>query len=470
MRNRARPSRKPELLPAEKIIVTNMRYAGAHLIVLGPLVSIAFGRWGSYLKIPGLPLFFADLAVMIGIVLLLLGADERLSGVRRPHQRSQFRDSYSPASMVALGSIMSICCVILGLTFGAGLQLFTIRDAMPFVYFALVPAFVYALQIIGSARLIEWLSNALIIHTIWVFPVMIGVLNPVQIPIIGGTAAFTTRGDYDIFLCGLAIAVVICDRRIGAFFTCAIVLANVIPMVLSGSRSGAIAGLIVVLVISVLRRPFSKPVIGPVRLAATSAAAAIALPFVVIYAQKPPTWAVGIQKLLPRGSDTYESGQNTWNARVYAWGRLVNYTTDEPTRKYFGSGFGANPVRESGALQFLSGDPQVRAGHNVFVTWFSFLGVVGLIVAILALTCFAAASFAAGKPIVLMTTLGRAMMAGILLTAIVGVILESPFGYMTFTLASAMAIARPGPGPAVRGRSRPKIIEPNDVDRGLVCK
>ncbi|MDJ0428024.1 O-antigen ligase family protein [Rhodococcus fascians] len=338
------------------------------------------------------------------------------------------------------------------------------------MYFALIPAFVHALQIIGTARLIKWLRNALVIHTAWVFPVMIGVLNPVQIPVIGGTAAFTTRGDYDIFLCGLAIAVVICDRRIGGLLKSVIVLGNLIPMALSGSRSGAIAGLIVVLVIAVLMRPFSKPAIGPTRLAATLAVTAIALPFVVIYGQNPPTWAVGIQKILPSSSDTYESGQNTWNARVYAWGRLVTYTTDEPTRNYFGSGFGSNPVRDSGALQFLSGDPQVRAGHNVFVTWFAFLGVVGLIFAIAALACFVAASLAPGKPTVLMTTLGRAIMVGILLTAMVGVILESPFGYMTFTLACAMAIARPVPGPAIRGKLRPKIIDATDAKLRLVSR
>ena len=438
--------------------MADSRRLGAKLMIVGPLIAIALGRWGSYLKLPGGPFYLPDVAVAMGLGLYVLGGWSMTRG-KTSTDKGHLDESVLSRHLVVCSSMLSIVCIVIGLNVGEGSRILSIRDAMPFVYFAMVPVFIRAISTLGSSLVFKYLCTAVILHTLWILPAKLGLLQPVAIPIIGGVPAFTTRNDFDMLICGLTIAVIACATEIRTSAKILLISANVTAIAFSGSRAGMIAGVVAVGIVLFAMKPFSDRLKGPVRLAVLCTVLAIIIPLVFIYRENPPSWAIGLQKLLPNDSDAYASGQNTWNARIYAWERLVNFTNSDSDRRIFGSGFGENPVRDSGALEFLSGDPQVRAAHNFLITWHAFLGVFGAVIVVAIIILFVAASLSSRKTASRFTYIGRACSVGVLLTAFGGVILESPFGYMTFTLSVAMAIYRPREHEQIGDQSTSYMIE-----------
>ncbi|MDJ0362566.1 hypothetical protein QMK32_20285 [Rhodococcus sp. H29-C3] len=318
----------------------------------------------------------------------------------------------------------------------------TIRDAMPFVYVALAPVMIRAIEDIGIATVMRWLRNAVIVHTIWIAPVMFDLLKPTKIPIFGGVPAFTPRHDFDLLICGLAVVLIATDKRLNKPLAAVLIIANFASMFLSGSRAGLIAGLVVIVIYILRMRPFQDNAKGPLRLSLAAASFAVLLPVFVMVRDNPPKWALGLQKLLPNGGDEYASGQNTWNARISAWRLVTDYVDSAGGYgRLHGLGFGTNPIGDSGAVRYLSGDSQVRAAHNFLVTWYAFLGLIGI-----ALICLIGCVLLVGFLLVLRTPrqyslVGVSLATGLVLSALGGVILESPFGYMAFTFGVSLALA-----------------------------
>ncbi|MDV8023656.1 O-antigen ligase family protein [Rhodococcus sp. IEGM 1330] len=418
-------------------------------------MAVALGRWGSYLKLPGGPFYLPDIAVGLGVLLYVIGGTKSIDETNKSHF-NRLPTSAFAQHLVICASLLSVLCIAIGAAIGGGANILAIRDAMPFVYFAAIPLFIRAICTLGSKLVFRYLCTAVILHTIWIVPAKIGLLTPIAIPLIGGVPAFTTRNDFDMLICGLAIAVIACASHLRNSLKVLLIVGNLTAITFSGSRAGMIAGIVAVSIIFISIKPFGDRLRGPIRLASACAVLSIVIPLFVIFKDNPPSWAVGLQKLLPNDSDTYASGQNTWNARLYAWERLINYTNSDDERRVFGSGFGVNPVRDSGALEFLSGDPQVRAAHNFLITWYAFLGIAGAVAVAAIVVLLIAASFSSPRTPGQFTDIGRACSIGVLLTALGGVILESPFGYMTFTLSVAMAIARPSEGGQI---GRQMIVE-----------
>lgn len=428
---RSREVALPDLSAPER-----SRLLASKLIIFGPLIAVAGGRWGSYLGVPGAPIYFADLSVGLGIALLTVSVLRR-SGTTRSVNFRGTRQGLTVASVCMAG----ILIIGFGGGFGgAGVSLSTIRDAIPFVYFLLIPVFASAIQILGVDMAIRWIRNAAVLHTVWFVPAVLGFLGEVTVPLIAGAPVFGTRGDYDVLICGLAVVTLIAGPSVDSRITFLLIAANIAGALASGSRAGLIAAVLVVSFVAVARRPFRDPGRGPLRLAFTSFAMIPLIMLAIWTINSPPAWAVGIQKLIPNDSATYQSGQNTAGARVDAWRLVVDYVSNQDVT-WFGFGFGSNPILDSGAVRYLSGDPAVRAAHNFGVTWFAFTGLAGLIllgVALVAWFTIAAKNIRSGPPAAL---IGTGLMSALVVAGLIGVIMESPFGYTTFAMAVGLVVA-----------------------------
>ncbi|WP_168708302.1 MULTISPECIES: O-antigen ligase family protein [unclassified Rhodococcus (in: high G+C Gram-positive bacteria)] len=134
----------------------------------------------------------------------------------------------------------------------------------------------------------------------------------------------------------------------------------------------------------------------------------------------------------------YASAQGTTEARQNAWSAVVAYTAEKWDRSVFGTGFGSDFMRDSGAARLLLGplaaDSGVRSPHNYFIGTYARLGFVGLAI-IVALVVVALVVIFLKRREILSEELGvlaSAVVIAVIPTAAFGVTLESPFGAIPF--------------------------------------
>ena len=417
----------------------------ASLILVGLLVPIAGGRWGSYLAVPGTPLFVADLFICLGIV-----------GLFASQTDSRRRIAPIPRSLGWGSAVILLVLVASLLTNSSDEPSLVLRDAAPLVYLAITPIVFKAIALNGRERVLKWLRIACSIHVVWFAAAMFGALPPIPLGPFSAVPAFTTRGDYDLLISALAAVVLMIDRSTKSMPRIALCILAVASLLMGGSRAGLLSGL-VLLLLALLLVPERTGRVAPLAVVSISFGTAAVLPVLVLVLDDPPPWMKALGRILDVGSQEQASASNTWNARVAAWERLVAYTAEDPQRLLIGSGLGSQPVLDSGAVQFLSGDPSVRAAHNFTVTWFAFFGVVGvvLLVSVLVLWAFTGLIHARSERGV--PGLGVALVAGVVLAGLGGVIIESPFGYMTLILG--IALSHQGPEPTSRSDARKRAAD-----------
>jgi hypothetical protein len=139
----------------------------------------------------------------------------------------------------------------------------------------------------------------------------------------------------------------------------------------------------------------------------------------------------------------------TTQARKTAWRDVYRYTTATVPRTLFGVGFGPNFLQASGGLQVLSGGiPGLRAPHNILLNTWARLGAIGLALQIVLLlfgiwAAVLAVRYAGPTDAVAWVLVAVAIPC----VAMVGVILESPFGALPYALGLGLLarLARPQP-------------------------
>ncbi|MBL7502673.1 O-antigen ligase family protein [Frankia sp. CN7] len=153
--------------------------------------------------------------------------------------------------------------------------------------------------------------------------------------------------------------------------------------------------------------------------------------------------------LVETSSELGAVGVATMSAREKAWQAVIQYVADTHTR-VFGSGYGINFVAESGAYIYLSGVSLVRSPHNYLIGLYARLGLVGVVLFLLvvaaAVRAVVRARSAIGSDDLLL--IATIVPAAILTTAMMGVVLESPFGAVPFFWCLGILLAagwdRPG--------------------------
>lgn len=404
----------------------------ARLALIGLLVPVAGGRWGSYLSVPGTPVYVADVLCGLGIAGLVL-ARVRVSPGPYPFVRRR-------TPPVIIGGSVALMAIILFQVLINTSQSSTLvtRDAVPIIYLSLLPFFWRAAQLLGEPTVRRLVEIACLAHTAWFGLAVFRVLPPIALPSIADVAIFTTRGDFDLLIAALSVVVFASSRRSSPglkFILVGIALASFFA---GGSRAGLFAGALLILIGLAYNRPSGTGIDGKWVAAGAFAFAGLA-PVASLLLDNPPTWMRALTRLLDFGSAEQATAANTWNARLMAWDRVWRYTAETPERLWIGSGLGQQPVLESGAVVFLSGDPAVRAAHNFLITWVAFFGISGIAIIGATLVAWTLWSIARARRARSFSALGAGLASSVIVAGLGGVLLESPFGYMSLILGLSIA-------------------------------
>ncbi|MGK0741645.1 hypothetical protein ACSHWG_07165 [Leucobacter sp. Z1108] len=422
---------------------------GPVLVLIGLLIPIAAGRWGSYIGIHSLNLFLPDALIALGLMGMLLHGRGSVDAGRR-----------LPPSIKWVSSVLFFFVIFRLIATEFSEVSTAARDLAPLVYISLIPLLYFSLRQVKRRTVLQLLTVACVLHLVWFAPSVMGLLQPIAVNGPFGLPIFTRRNDFDLVLVGASVAVYLANRSLPGFLRKTLIAGSVIVLFAGSSRAGLFAGATALFIALILReRPKSKQkrVGGLVIALITLAAAAPAIAWLL---QSPPSWMVGITRLVSSGSAEQISATNTWNARTMAWSKMAEYVSSSDQLWWFGTGPGGEPVWNSGAVAHLSGDESVRAAHSFIFTWLGFYGYLGVGIIVIALIILIAHAICQSTRIRGLNAVGLALTIGTIIAGLGGVIMESPFGYMSFVLGVTLSLLpadstsyRPSPSIAFETRT-----------------
>lgn len=428
----------------------------SRLSLYGPLIlalfMLATTRWGSYLM-PGPP-YVGDIAVLALVA-------HRVITMAGPVGTTRTTD---PWLGLAVSGVLLITVAAL---LAGDLSADALRDAAPFLYailvFVTVPLQGHDVET-NARRLI---TAFLYFHLLWTTAVLIVPALAVQIVTPGNpeVAVLSIRSDIDSFVNGVAASIGLyrlLSNGQGMFlFAWGLSL-----VVVSHSRTGLIVT--VVLVVCAAGYAFAQRQRGwgqdatiksapeqararlrPSRLLPVALALCLVGTSTMILAPTALERLAGTFQAAP-SSEVQAHAAGTTTARLAAWLTLEQWINEDAERSALGAGFGPNIMTASGAGVTLLGtpDPALRAPHNFPLTVWAHLGIMGLVIvfAMIGLGLRLAVRVRR-RPMSDVDVLASLLLIGIPLTALSGVILESPFGAIPYF----WALGHLG---SVRGRRR----------------
>jgi O-antigen ligase len=181
------------------------------------------------------------------------------------------------------------------------------------------------------------------------------------------------------------------------------------------------------------------------------------------------TEGVGFQSDKP---EDVGGARSTSRARLESWEAIWEYLQESPGRLIAGVGFGPDYLHDSGGDAKLLGSDlaeDVRAPHNYLVNSLARLGILGLLLVLGLLITGIRLSFslARGDPdLTNMDVLAVLCVTVIPIGAVVGVILESPFGAIPFFWGLGHLsgrVAELGVGRRIGMPQRRRPIRPEEV-------
>lgn len=400
---------------------------GPVLVLFGLLIPVVGGKWGSYIGSASLGLFLSDVLLGVGMLATVL---------------SRNRATLTPIRI----SLFQFCLLLSSVLFcftefliSTGRPIVRLRDLSPFVYLLLLPFVAGALRGLDRRVLRRSIDGALTAHAIWAVPAILGLLPSIAISQLSAISVFSTRPDIDVLLIG-AYGVFTLPRqlrnpilRTGA--QCLLALSGLVQTS-RAALGGALAG---IAVFYILRH--RSAIVGLARFLLFGMTAVLIL-FTLAATVLPGQLAGGALERagLVGGSaqaSSVASGQGTAGARYEAW-KLVTGYWQEHGSPLLGLGPGTEILQDSGAVEFLSGDLDVRSPHNWWVGCLVRFGPVGLV-----LWCVLVGfgvryrrrpgrtSFSDDD----VFAIGWGLIVSILIAATLGVLIESPFGTQPLLLA-----------------------------------
>ena len=396
------------------------------------------GRWGSYLGIPGLPFYIGDIALVAAAVQVALH-------VRRAEL--SLRDIGGLLARADLALLLALTLMawagvrgVTGLGSLAEGPLLYLRDLAPFAYI-LTALLAFVLPADGGRRQGRLIYVALTLHVSWIL--LAGQLPgwPWDGPLLGGTPIFTARPDFDSAVAGAAVALAVHDVLLGSrrrdvrtlVATAAFVLANGAAVLSLQTRAGLLSGVVMVgavLLVWVTRSRITRAGrAGRVQRSAVLVAALAVLSGVV--ALSPPG-----ERLVQAVTGQESQALGTVQVREFAWTGVASYVVADAARTAVGVGFGPDFIQDSGTAYSLEGTEyaDVRSPHNYLIGSLARLGVAGALLSLLTMGAAAVLGvrrLAGGTPDA-PTVLAALLVLGLPVTALLGVVLESPFGAIPY--------------------------------------
>lgn len=424
------------------------------------LLLVCTSRWGSYLGPPGVPVYIGDVLVVLALVQVALV-------LRR--DRSPLR-GLPDAPLVLLVSLAVLVAAALRFVAGRHLGIDALRDVAPYGY-AVVALLAYLLPARGSDRVRRWIYAVLAVHAAWVvlLPHVPGF--PWGLPVLGSDAVLlVARPDFDTAVLGVGLGLVLSDllRRPGLAGRerAGLAVLGVVSAygILSGqTRAGFLAALAVLAAVvgtwlagTTGRRPTGAGSRSHRRRAVAVTATLLVVAAAVV--------ATPIGSRLVQGFSSGSSqASGTVAVRREVWRQVGSYVLRDAQRTAVGVGFGPNFIAASGSRAALEGTEytNVRSPHNYLLGTLARLGVGGaLLVAVLLLLGWAVAVPALRASSDAVTVLAAGLAIALPVTALLGVVLESPFGALPWfwalgqlaaTRRSAPALPPPGRAPDAVG-------------------
>lgn len=396
---------------------------------------LATSRWGSYAGFSSHGLYVSDAALLLTLVWVAVRHHRQVDLSRR--------------ALVALAPVLALVgWAVLRFVAAGGGGFDALRDLAPYGY-AVIATCTGLVRTDGAARsrTARVLVAALVVHLAWSAAASVDRTLSASLLVLGNDVhVLDLRPDVDG--AGLAVLAAICvhralavgssrSRRLVQLLVAAVCTGLVLQL---ANRAALLALVVAALAVVVANRR----VWG--RLPRRQVAGALLAVGLVGAAVVPST---GLYQRLsgdPEFADNAASA--TQQARVGAWRDVLAYVDDSPRAIAVGVGFGPDFVWNSGAALRLQGpgDVGVRAPHSFILNTYARLGVVGL--ALLGWLVFAAARATrrAGDELALTALL---VCATLLVTSLVGVVLEAPFGALPFFWALGLLLGQ--------SRGRPQV-------------
>ena len=403
------------------------------------LYLLATTKWGSGVSPLGGPPYITDLVLMLLLI-------DRAVAAAAHRSTSTGVESWAG---VLVGALLVWSLVLLA--FGSVSQN-ALRDAAPYLYgvtvFLVRPPTESSES--GASRA---LMAVLIFHAAWVSLVQVFPSLATSTPIVyGGTHLLSIRTDVDSLVCGLLAAIGLHRALAGRNPERNLLLVGwgATLVLLLNSRAGLLA-FVVQIVVVLLLAPARRRLAGKY-----DARIAVAILLMCV-----PLLAVGISQgnsvhrlslaVSGNGAASEANGAiGTKNAREKSWKVLVQYIARDPSRMVRGVGFGPDFLHDSGADALLLGtvaatQEDVRSPHNYLLNTWARLGLVGLLLTLGIIVCgLRLARLVARNASSIRDddVLAMLLVASIPVAALVGVVLESPFGALPYFWAVGHLSAR----------------------------
>lgn len=429
---------------AKSARISRLQQYGPYAITL---YLLATARWGSGLSLVGGPPYLSDLVV----VLLLI---DRAVAAAAHRSVSTGVESWVGVLATALLSWTLIMLVFEPVSQNA------LRDAAPYLY-AVTIFLVRPPRDSSEAGTSRALMAVLIFHAAWVTLVLLDPSLPNGTPVVAtGIHLLSLRPDIDSLICGLLAALglhrALSGRR-PAYHLSLVVWGGVLVFALY-DRAGLLAFIVEIGIVMMLG-PARTRISGRYDRRVVAAILVMCLPIISVAASQ----SRPVERLLltiPGNTSSTASAEvqgatGTTHARLRSWGALITYIQRDSARDIAGVGFGPDFLHDSGADLLLLGSTQedVRSPHNYLLNTWARLGLVGLVLVLgLALAGLRLARLLARHAPHIRDddVLAMLLVASIPVVAVVGVVLESPFGALPYFWAVGHLSARACQTGAVR--------------------
>ena len=432
------------------------RFGPSVLLVL-TLGMLATGRWGSYVQAPGLPFYVGDVLLAVAATTFMVNrvrGTENLAPLRAAPWALRF------ALLLLLWSVVRFATRL-------DIALVDLRDFAPYAY-AGTAALAFLMPVAARPWTSRLAYGALTFHAAWFIAVAVGWIDNTRTPRLGpsGVALFTTRPDFDAAVFAIAIglalhALLLTPRRPRPPTTALLVLfvgVNAWGVASEHTRAGLIATAVVLASVALAWIVDRSRRLGQAGTLVRWGPPAVAVAVGVALCVLALIFTLPGQRLLDGLNGTKGESAGTANARVYVYENLSEYLLEDPLRTTVGVGFGPNFLEASGTLEALQGSTytDVRSPHNYVLGTWARLGVVGALLAVLML------AFGAWLGLRhlwhtrdTVDVLAALVLIALPVPAMLGVILESPFGALPYFWALGQLSAR---------RIRLRVHSPADGD------
>lgn len=422
----------------------------ARFMLAGVAFPLIGGKWGSYLGWAEYSLFFSDILMGAGVVLLALTPGRKPRSVR-------------PSSLTVV-ALAAFCA--LQITRGEGSLILRLRDLLPYLDLLLVPVLAASLVTVRSPQLLRFLWVTSSVHALWAIPALLGALPPLgsNMAVIG-FPLFTPRPDIDVPLVALFLILLLMRPKIPDSVKWVLGALALSAILLQPSRASLAASVALLLVFALLQWRRLRAAVGRATFAFAGFVVVLLLAVTTSPAALLQSGALGRAGIVTSGPSTLQaaSGEGTARGRLIAWRLSIEYW-EQAGSSVIGVGPGVELVANSGAVQFLSGDPTVRAPHNWWVHAWARFGPLGLLLWLTAALGLGRRSglgmaATASSTDELLEGCAKALAFGLVLAASVGVLIESPFGGYVLALALSLLRIRPWQ-PSGRPARRSRAVKP----------